>query len=574
MILMINKLPICLGRFILGLTVVIAVIQTSQPNLHAQKEFGPTHEVVQEMMEKAIRYLERVPASEFQDSVLFGLAAYKAMVWTAPTEADAKKHPLVVAGLNRVKKLFADGDMERESSFEANYAAAILIIFLLDIDAEGYQREVQYLLDLLLRNQQRSGAWGYVSSPDHGDTSQMQYVGLALWLADRSGYNIRPEVGKRALEWMIQTQGSSGGWIYNIPPMARSDPSGLVERPSLAASGAGTVYVLAEWLQLATRQSAQARQAREMAELAFELQLRLPPAVTEYNPDRPEEVLGNAKVAFDISKLRESMARSNAYFNSNFRPDPIDYTYYYLYAFERYASLREIVDGDVGRNFQDWYDQGVRYLRGVQNANGSFPQARGMHVTQARSTALAVLFLTRSMQQSLRRKLESTLVGNEGFGDGVLEERRGGGVFSQEVQRDVDEMLELLDGQSDDELRERLIKSIEETDFASGSLASQLGKLREYLNHRDADIRLVVVKKIGKVRDLDSVPGLIFALTDPDERVGVAAHDGLRFISRKVDSFALSPDPTLGELAEMKKRWIDWYFSVRPDGRLIDEPDG
>ncbi len=566
-------------RVVRAVCVCLVFISTfateNREGLLAQKVYSPEHPEVRAMLDNALRYLNASEPEGFSEAILFGAAAYKAALRSAPSEAEARKDPLVVEALGWVDRVFAAGDYRRRPEFTANYAPAIILIFLLDIDADGYRPQIQSMLDMMLRNQQRSGAWGYLQTPDHGDTSQMQYVGLALWLADKSGYEVPNEVGKRALEWMIQTQGSSGAWIYTIPPIARSSPSATQERLSLAASGAGTVYVLAEWLQLATKQSAESRQAREMAQIAFDLQLRLPPSVTEYNPDRPEEVGGQAKVAFDIAKLRESMARSNNYFNSNFRPDPDDFTYYYLYAFERYASLRELVDGDVGRNFEDWYDQGVRFLKRTQNSNGSWAPAPGLNTTRQNSTALAVLFLTRSMQLSLKMKVEATMVANEGFPGGDLEERRGGGIVGQDIQRDMNDLLVLLDGQSDEDVRQRAIDALEKMDFSSdgASRTAQLAKLRELLKEKDGDIRLAVVKLIGKVRNLDNVPGLIFALTDPDERVGKAANDGLRFISRKVDSFDVSPQPTPGELREIKPKWIEWYLSIRPDGRLIEEPE-
>ncbi|NCY22467.1 class I SAM-dependent methyltransferase, partial [bacterium] len=38
------------------------------------------------------------------------------------------------------------------------------------------------------------------------------------------------------------------------------------------------------------------------------------------------------------------------------------------------------------------------------------------------------------------------------------------------------------------------------------------------------------------------------------------AHNGLRLISRKIDSFPLSSDPTPKEYLDLKKKWTDWYL--------------
>ena len=85
--------------------------------------------------------------------------------------------------------------------------------------------------------------------------------------------------------------------------------------------------------------------------------------------------------------------------------------------------------------------------------------------------------------------------------------------------------------------------------------------------------RLTAVKTVGRDRNIDNIPFLIFALSDPDFRVAKAAQNGLRYISRRVDGFV----PVVGEkeLTEpqyesAKGKWGSWYLSFRPDGALIE----
>jgi len=81
--------------------------------------------------------------------------------------------------------------------------------------------------------------------------------------------------------------------------------------------------------------------------------------------------------------------------------------------------------------------------------------------------------------------------------------------------------------------------------------------------------RLVAARTLGRQGKLDNVPILIFALTDPDPRVMREARDALRLISRKLDGFGLSENPTNGQVRSVVSQWKSWYKSVRPDAVFI-----
>jgi hypothetical protein len=89
---------------------------------------------------------------------------------------------------------------------------------------------------------------------------------------------------------------------------------------------------------------------------------------------------------------------------------------------------------------------------------------------------------------------------------------------------------------------------------------------------------------------MDNVPGLIYAVTDPDLRIAFEAHQGLRLISRKIDSMKLSEetianarrDPDIlkknapesisrmrSEFKTMEKKWSQWFLRIRPDAELF-----
>ena len=88
---------------------------------------------------------------------------------------------------------------------------------------------------------------------------------------------------------------------------------------------------------------------------------------------------------------------------------------------------------------------------------------------------------------------------------------------------------------------------------------------------------------------MDNVPGLIYAVSDPDFRIAFEAHQGLRLISRKIDTMKLSQttrdnarrDPDAlerdaplvvtamrSEFNSMERRWSDWFLKIRPNAQL------
>ena len=56
--------------------------------------------------------------------------------------------------------------------------------------------------------------------------------------------------------------------------------------------------------------------------------------------------------------LKRAMADGDHWFAQNFRIDPDEWRYYYMYAFERYQSFRELVTGDEPAE-PAWYNTGV-----------------------------------------------------------------------------------------------------------------------------------------------------------------------------------------------------------------------
>ena len=101
--------------------------------------------------------------------------------------------------------------------------------------------------------------------------------------------------------------------------------------------------------------------------------------------------------------------------------------------------------------------------------------------------------------------------------------------------------------------------------------ASQIESLRKIVGAGDFHARRIAVTTLSKIRDLDNVPKLLFALTDPESAIVLQADKGLRFISRKVNGVGL-PDgePTTAQIKAAQAAWKDWYLSIRPNAELLD----
>jgi hypothetical protein len=71
--------------------------------------------------------------------------------------------------------------------------------------------------------------------------------------------------------------------------------------------------------------------------------------------------------------------------------------------------------------------------------------------------------------------------------------------------------------------------------------------------------------------ELDNVPALIYALSDPCGAVVIAARDGLQFISRKIQGYGPQVKdgklPGKDEIKQVQDKWKQWYLSIRPDGK-------
>lgn len=93
-------------------------------------------------------------------------------------------------------------------------------------------------------------------------------------------------------------------------------------------------------------------------------------------------------------------------------------------------------------------------------------------------------------------------------------------------------------------------------------------KLRRLAGDQSPQARMAAVRALSKTRDVDNVPTLIYALTDPDRAIMIAARDGLRRISRRPAGFGLPDRPREEDRRAAVGQWKAWYLAIRPEAEF------
>jgi hypothetical protein len=186
-----------------------------------------------------------------------------------------------------------------------------------------------------------------------------------------------------------------------------------------------------------------------------------------------------------------------------------------------------------------------------------------------------VLFLIRGTKIGLKieEKAGGTLLSGSGLPTDLTSIRlKDGQIAVKALAGPAGELLEVME-KPDDPNFLAAVEGMGELVIKADDLmlSPHLVKLNKLAKSDSAEARAIAVAALGKSRNLEYVPTLIYALGDEDARVMKAAWDGLRFVSRRFDSFGMSPDfkGTAQEQAAAKakaiERWKEWYRSVRPD---------
>jgi hypothetical protein len=267
--------------------------------------------------------------------------------------------------------------------------------------------------------------------------------------------------------------------------------------------------------------------------------------------------------------MTESLNLGNKWLEENYKIDVQVYKYYHLYALERYHSFREFVEQREAEQAQ-WYDDGARYLMQKQDPDGSF---RGDHEIIP-DTCFALLFLLRSSKKVLDEVRVALgagqLIGGHGLPKNTAEiTERAGRIRAKPMQGPAEDMLKVLED-PDNPDHDRAIEGIGEftAEADDSTLSKHVAALRKLAAGKSPEARAAALKALARTRDLDQVPTLILALSDRDERVVAEAHNGLRFISRKLASVGPEPPPRGPERRIAIKGWKTWYLAIRPNAEF------
>lgn len=534
-----------------------------------QKKYNPLHPEVEAMVRKASQYLSSDFGQLDSDNLCLMALAYVEAI-KRYEQRIPHENGLVQASIGRIKS-------EMQSDVLGNkeiYYMCLASILMCEVDAKKHENDIQAILDELVKRQQSFGAFTYTNKQGIGDTSQSQFAGLAFWVAKFHKFNVPLEASKNCLTWYVDVMQPAGNWAYQYDSTGR--PTTSTRSLSILAASISSVYLFSDVLELSPKRKKGGKGG------AGSLWTNgLPPSVSLYLPPKGRDAgaqqdAGGPLVSFNTSKLSSVKRTANQYFGQNFTIELSWWKYYYLYALERYAYFREKSEGSF-REVPDWYDQCVDHLKTVQLGNGSFQKVASAEENTDVSTAFAVLFLVRASELLITPPNDSLAIGGNGFQENEkLTMDSGGKVKATGAVKDLNDVMTLLNDSNLDEARteqivEALGQAVDEFNNKKGkSRNEQIAFLRGLMKDKNFFRRSVAIKVLTRTSDFDNAPALIYALGDPDVRIAHEAHNGLRLISRKLDSISVPDKPSLVDFAVAKKKWTKWYLSIRPGASLWD----
>ncbi len=502
----------------------------------------PDSPEVRKLVTAGLSYLEQNEEHRLGGKCLIALAFLK---------SEKPDHPRIGEALQACREQMQANPPDNALDV---YSNGLAIIFLSELSSQAHSREIRWYLDRMKARQKDHGGWGYNESST-GDTSQTQYAALCYWEAHRRGFSVDGASVEKLADWLMRTQGPDGCWGYQGNVSTTGQPVAQTETNcSMLAAGLGSAYICAELF--GTKPPARSSQAAssEVDSIPAALQ-RVDPDEARMKKLRPQRI--------SVPQLLATMDRAHAWMQKNYQIDIGPKRYYYLYGLERYKSFQEQFEGR-SENEPKWYNDGYRFLAKDQQPNGSWSGYCGAEC----DTAFSILFLLRSTQKSLRAKLgEGTLLSGRGLPAKLsLAKVRNGQLIVEQVTTKIDELLSMLEdgdeGMLDDLAREPGQLIVDTVDKQSAR------RLQQLVRGGEPEVRLLAVRALSRTGDLDYVPSLLYALTDPDRRIVLEARNGLRFISRNFNGYGPPDEFTEKQRFEAVDAWKKWYQSLRPDAAL------
>ena len=511
----------------------------------ARQNLSPKSPEIVAALDKMCAYL----AERYKDEDRAGGKALAALAYYKYT--GEKHHQIYVDTINALK--------EKAMKDPANggldiYETGIGLIFLVEYDPEGNKKLIEAIYKSLLDRQKPHGGWGYLYQ-DTGDTSQTQYGVLSTWTLLKARQPVNMSSGESAMDWILKTQDPEGCFGYQgvvsekIGQPVKQSQTGLC----MTAAALGSLYILSDVLNIG-----------RTAPVDNALQDALKPVDQNKDAQRSYRSPTSPKAVMDVKK------KGNEWFDKNFEVEYQSWPYYYYYAVERYESFREVMDGNTIDPSPYWYNAIANRILNSMNSNGAVSDSS----STVCATAFAALFLMRSTKRSIEKDRYlggGELIGGKGFPTDMTRTTvRNGKVVSKRAPTTAEEMLEALND-PDNEALEAAVDSLDEMppEMAKAIMSETAKQIQKLVSDPKPERRVVAVKALGKSGELDNVPVLLYALTDPDETVVLAARDSLCTIARKLNG-GYGPMEGFDELQRDKAvaKWKAWYKSIRPNAEL------
>lgn len=502
---------------------------------------GPSSPEVQKLVNTGIDYLEnKAIETRLGGRCLIALAMLKTDRPDSKWVADAEAACVRVA--------------RNKENFDV-YSNGLAIIFLCELNPRKYEELIKFYLGALKRRQKPHGGWGYDRTHTTGDTSQTQYASLSYWDAHRNGIGVDRDSAIKMADWLIATQDPSGAWGYQ-GELAKNGKrvSQTKITCSMVSAAMGSALISADLFGQLQPEKPEKEQAEPVGYVPEGL--RLPGQKAE--PKR--KIVPMSSSGLDRDGLFKAIQEGDDWMQKNYKVRIGHYENYYLYALERYKSFYELLEGNSSDDPQ-WYRDGYEYLKETIREDGSWDSG----CLPANDTAFSILFLMRSTQRMLRKNIgEGQMFSGRGAPKKLATAKLSRGqVVVKQTSAAVGDLLSMIDEGKNDQLEA----------LANDPTALLVGKVEDADTRRLAQVarsgepraRLLAVRALARTGDLDHVPTLVYALTDPDKQVVLQSRDGLRFISRRFEGFGLADDFTDSQRYEVIDKWKAWYQKLRPD---------
>jgi hypothetical protein len=248
----------------------------------------------------------------------------------------------------------------------------------------------------------------------------------------------------------------------------------------------------------------------------------------------------------------------------------VGWYHYYRYSEERYESFIELLNGKKEKS-PAWYNSAVDELRRLQDPNGAFGILRQEHTGPDVCTSFTILFLIRSTQKTIAKLNEGILVGGYGLPSDLTKMRRVGDRLVGEETASVEGLLEMMEENKTDNVEVGLLPEDLALSRDPEVRKAQVARLARLLSSKDWKARRIAAKLLGRSEDVNQIPELIYALTDPDSQVPAIAEESLRLLSRKLSVRHLETDSTPEMKQEAVRYWRNWYSALRPDYVFVDK---